>query len=211
MARVNFHPRSLSSHFMRASKTMMVSCSCIQQLCCTFENFLDRNLAGQHCSQLLPWSYTMPTPVLEPSVMTQTGSSLLKSTGFSIGALAASALILSKHLSSRGVYWKALLLWAAPDNGVVYAVMSGINCARYWLVQGNFGLHCNSEEFSILGYTASYLIQHVCPCRQWHGPNNRHCLKKSLLWTWIGRNVLPWVRVEQVLCALCVLWVNSRI
>ena len=63
--------------------------------------------------------------------MTQTGSLLLKSTGFSIGALVANALILSKHLSSSGVHWKALLLGAAPDNGVVYAVLSGINCARY--------------------------------------------------------------------------------
>ena len=50
------------------------------------------------------------TPVLELSVMTETGSFLLKSTGFSIGDLVANALRLSKHLSSSGVHWKALLL-----------------------------------------------------------------------------------------------------
>ena len=63
--------------------------------------------------------------------MTQTGSLLLKSTDFSIGALVANALILLKHLSSSGVHWNAQWLCTKPDNGVVYTIMSGMNCARY--------------------------------------------------------------------------------
>ena len=63
--------------------------------------------------------------------MTQTGSLLLKSTGFRIGILETIALMLSKHLSNSGVHWKSHLLCAKPDNGVVYAVMSGMTCARY--------------------------------------------------------------------------------
>ena len=70
--------------------------------------------------------------------MTQTSSLVLKSTGFRIGVLEANVLMLSKHLSSTGVYWNAQLLCAEPDNGVVYAVISGMNCARYWTSPRNF-------------------------------------------------------------------------
>ena len=70
--------------------------------------------------------------------MAQMGSFLLKSTGFSIGALDTSVLMLSKHLSNSRVHWKARLLCAEPDNGVVYAVMSCMNCARYHMSPRNF-------------------------------------------------------------------------
>ena len=37
-----------------------------------------------------------------------------------------------------GVHWKAQLLYAEPDNGVVYAITSGMNCARYCTSPRNF-------------------------------------------------------------------------
>ena len=76
--------------------------------------------------------------VLEPSVMTQNGSFILKSTGFMIGVLDGGALMLSKHLSNSGVHGKAQLLCAEPDNGVVYTIMFGMNCARYCTSPRNF-------------------------------------------------------------------------
>ena len=50
--------------------------------------------AGQHVSQFLPWPYMAPIPIQEPSVMTHTGSFLLKSTGFNIGDCIAITLML---------------------------------------------------------------------------------------------------------------------
>ena len=70
--------------------------------------------------------------------MTHTGSLRLKSTGFSISVLEASVLMLSKHLSSNSIHQNAQLLCATPDNGVVYTIMSGINCARYCTSPRNF-------------------------------------------------------------------------
>ena len=70
--------------------------------------------------------------------MTHTGSFLLKSTGFNIGDHIAIALILSKHLSSNGVHRKVQLFCANPDNGVVYAVISGMYSARYCTSPRNF-------------------------------------------------------------------------
>ena len=92
-------------------------------------NFFDRNPAGQHVSQFAPCPYTAPIPIREPSVMTHTGSFLLKSTGCNIGDCIAIALMLWKHLSSNGVHWKVQSFCANPDNGVVYAVMSGMYSA----------------------------------------------------------------------------------
>ena len=63
-------------------------------------NFFDRNPAGQHVSQLSPCPYIMPIPIWELSVMTHTGSFLLKSTGFNIGDRIAIVLMVWKHLSS---------------------------------------------------------------------------------------------------------------
>ena len=57
-------------------------------------NFFDRNPAGQHVSQFVPCPYIAPIPIQEPSVMTHTGSFLLKSTGFNIGDHVAIALML---------------------------------------------------------------------------------------------------------------------
>ena len=57
-------------------------------------NFFDRNPAGQHVSQFAPCLYIAPIPVRELSVMTHTGSFLLKSTGFHIGDRVAIALML---------------------------------------------------------------------------------------------------------------------
>ena len=57
-------------------------------------NFFDRNPAGRHVSQFAPCPYIAPIPVQEPSVMTQFGSFLLKSTGFNIGDCVAIALML---------------------------------------------------------------------------------------------------------------------
>ena len=101
-------------------------------------NFLDRNPAGRHVSQLVPCLYIAPIPVREPSVMTHTGSFLLKSTGFNIDDHIAIALMLWKHLSSSGVHWKVQLFCADPDNGVVYAIMSGMYNARYCTSPRNF-------------------------------------------------------------------------
>ena len=56
--------------------------------------FFDRNPAGQHVSQLLACPYITPIPIWEPSVMTHTGSFLLKSTGFNIGDHIAIPLML---------------------------------------------------------------------------------------------------------------------
>ena len=86
-------------------------------------NSLDRNPAGWHVSQLFPWSYMALIPVWELSVMTHTGSFLLKSTGFNIGNRIAIALMLWKYLSSSGVHWKVWLFCTDPDNGVVYAII----------------------------------------------------------------------------------------
>ena len=81
--------------------------------------------------------------------MTHTGSFLLKSTSFNIGDRIDIALMLWKHLSSSGVHWKVRLFCADPDNGVVYAIMSGMYNASIVLVQETFGLHYNFGEFSI--------------------------------------------------------------
>ena len=89
-------------------------------------NFFDRNAAGRHVSQFAPCSYIALIPVREPSVMTYTGSFLLKSTGFNIGNHIAIALMLWKHLSSSSVHWKVQLFCANPDNSVVYAIISGM-------------------------------------------------------------------------------------
>ena len=48
-------------------------------------NFFDRYPAGQHLSQFAPYPYIAPISIRELSVMTHTGSFLLKSTGFNIG------------------------------------------------------------------------------------------------------------------------------
>ena len=101
-------------------------------------NFFDRNPAGRHVSQLAPCPYIALIPVREPSVMTHTGSFLLKSTGFNIGDRIAIALMLWKHLSSNSVHWKVQLFCANPDNRVVYAVMSGMYNARYCTSPRNF-------------------------------------------------------------------------
>ena len=79
-------------------------------------NFFDRNPAGWHVSQLAPCPYIAPIPIQELSVMTHTGSFLLKSTGFNIGDHIAIALMLWKHLSSSGVHWKVQLFCADPDR-----------------------------------------------------------------------------------------------
>ena len=86
-------------------------------------NFFDRNPAGQHVSQFAPCLYIAPIPIQEPSVMTHTGSFLLKSTSFNIGDHVAITLMLLKHLSSNSVHWKVQLFCANPDNGVVYAIV----------------------------------------------------------------------------------------
>ena len=112
-------------------------------------NFFDRNPAGRHVSQLAPCPYIAPIPIQELSVMTHTGSFLLKSTGFNIGDCIAIALMLWKHLSSNGVHWEVQLFCADPDNRVVYAVMSGMYSARYCTSPRNFGLHYSFGEFSI--------------------------------------------------------------
>ena len=101
-------------------------------------NFFDRNPAGRHVSQLAPCPYIAPIPIQELSVMTHTGSFLLKSTGFNIGDRIAIALMLWKHLSSNGVHWEVQLFRADPDNRVVYAVMSGMYSARYCTSPRNF-------------------------------------------------------------------------
>ena len=101
-------------------------------------NFFDRNPAGQHVSQFVPCPYIALIPIQEPSVMTHTGSFLLKSTGFNIGDHIAIALMLWKHLSSNDVHWKVLLFCANPDNGVVYAVISGMYNATYCTSPRNF-------------------------------------------------------------------------
>ena len=98
-------------------------------------NFFDRNPAGQHVSQFAPCPYIAPIPIQEPSVITHTGSLLLKSTGFNIGDRIAIALMLWKDLSRYGVHWKVWLFCAEPDNSVVYAVISGMYSVRY--CQGN--------------------------------------------------------------------------
>ena len=101
-------------------------------------NFFDRNPAGQHVSQFAPCPDIALIPIWEPSVMTHTGSFLLKSTGFNIGDRIAIALMLWKHLSSNSVHWKVQLFCADPDNNVVYAVMSGMYNARYCTSLRNF-------------------------------------------------------------------------
>ena len=70
--------------------------------------------------------------------MTHTGSFLLKSTGFNIGDRIAITFMLWKHLSSNGVHWQVQLFCANPDNGVVYAIMSGMYNARYCTSPRNF-------------------------------------------------------------------------
>ena len=101
-------------------------------------NFFDRNPAGRHVSQFMPSPYIAPIPIQELSVMTHTGSFLLKSTGFNIGDHIAIALMFWKHLSSNGVHRKVQLFCANPDNSVVYAIISGMYSARYCTSPRNF-------------------------------------------------------------------------
>ena len=86
----------------------------------------------------LLYSFTFNNAIQELSVMTRTGSFLLKSTGFNIGDCIAITLMLWKHLSSRGVHWKVQLFCADPDNGVVYTVIYGMYSARYCPSPRNF-------------------------------------------------------------------------
>ena len=81
-------------------------------------NFFDRNPTGQHVSQFVPCPYITPIPIQYLSVMTHTGSFLLKSTGFNIGDCIAITLMLWKHVSSNSVHWKVCfksLLWLSRD------------------------------------------------------------------------------------------------
>ena len=96
-------------------------------------NFFDINPAGRHVSQFAPCPYIAPIPVQELSVVTHTGSFLLKSIGFNIGDCIAITLMLWKHLSSNGVHWRVRLFCANPDNGVVYLM----KCTNKWC--GAFG------------------------------------------------------------------------
>ena len=75
--------------------------------------------------------YKAPTPDLEPLHITQIGSGLLASMGFSIGALQVSVLIDSKHLSRSGVHMNGFPLQMHIDRGDVYVVISGRKCTRY--------------------------------------------------------------------------------
>ena len=174
-------------------------------------NFFDRKPAGWHVSQLLPWPYMAPIPIQKPSVMTHTGSFLLKSTGFDIGDHIAITLMPWKHLSSRGVHWNVWLFCADPDNSVVYAIISGMYSAGIALVQETFGLHYNSRELSIPLFTASCLIWHVCHCHQWHVPDNLSCLRISQVLTLISKTATLWVIGAPSLCALYALWYFASI
>ena len=101
-------------------------------------NFFERNPAGQNFSHSLPCPYMAPIPIQEQSVMTHTSSFLLKFTNFNRGDCIAIALMLWKHLSSRGVHWKVWLFCADPDNGVVYTTISGMYSTRYCTNPRNF-------------------------------------------------------------------------
>jgi len=92
---------------------------------------LDKKPTRRHVCQSGPCPNRAPTPDLDPSQMTHMGSKLLASIGLSIGDLQASVLMDSKHLCSRGIHTNGQLFLAHSDSGEVYAVMSGMNWARY--------------------------------------------------------------------------------
>ena len=140
--------------------------------------------------------------------MTHTGSFLLKSTGFNIGYRIAIALMLWKHLSSSGVHWKVWLFCTDPDNGVVYAIISGMYSARYCTTPRNFWICYNFREFSIPWFATFYPTWHVCHCCQWHVPDSRSCLRISQVLTLINKIATLWVIGALSLCAICswMLW-----
>ena len=143
--------------------------------------------------------------------MTHTGSFLLKSTGFNIGNCIAITLMLWNHLSSSGVHWKVWLFCADPDNGVVYAIISGMYSAGIALVQGIFGLHYSFREFSIPRFAAFYPIWHVCHCCQWHVPDSWSCLRISQVLTLISKIATLWDVGVLSLCALYALRCSESI
>ena len=166
-----------------AVRTVIVLC--VQWLCCAYSDCavcswisLIEILFVNMCP--IPWPYMALIPIWELSVMTHTGSFLLKSTGFNIGNHIAITLMLWKHLSSSSVHWKVWLFCTDPDYGVVYAVISGMYSAR----------HCISP------------IQHVYRCHQGHVPDNLSCLRISQVLTLINRTVTLWVIGALSWCAL---------
>ena len=125
---VSDHCKLSTQKFILPFHESFQDCKCLVFMCTV--NFFDRNPAGRHVSQFAPCPYIALISIQVLSVMTHTGSFLLKSTGFNIGNCLAIALMLWKHLSSNGVHWKVWLFCANPDNRVVYAVMSGMYSTR---------------------------------------------------------------------------------
>ena len=174
-------------------------------------NFFDRNPAGWHMSQFAPCPYIALIPIWESTVMTHTGSFLLKSTGFNIGDHIAIALMLESIYpvavsTGRFSYFVLILIMVWYTPSYLACIVPGIVP-----VQGIFGLCYNFREFSIPWFAAFYLIQHVCHCHQWHVPDNQFYLRINQAWILTNRTVTLWVVEALSLCALYALGYSKSI
>ena len=151
-------------------------------------NFFDRKPAGWHVSQLLPWPYMALIPIWEPSVMTHTGSFLLKSTGFNIGDRIYPVEV------STGRFGCFVLTLTMVQYMPLYLACIVPDIA---LVQETFGLCYNFRDFSIPWFTTF--------------PDSRPCLRISQVLTSIDRIATLWVIGALSLCALYALGCSESI
>ena len=89
---------------------------------------MGKKIKGNGYAEVVPLTLTIygSYSALGPSVITQMNLGLLLSMGFNIGALYASVLILSKHLSNEGIHSNRWPFLTQPNRGVVYALISGM-------------------------------------------------------------------------------------
>ena len=102
------------------------------------------NPAGLHVFHLGPCLYSDLTPYSEASQMSQIDSGFERLIGLNIGYLHASALIVWKQVLWMSLHWNGWPFHWIPVNGMIYAEMSGMNCARYSTRPTNF---CTSFKF----------------------------------------------------------------
>ena len=102
------------------------------------------NPAGLHVFQLGPCSYSDLTPYSEASQTSQINSGFEGSMGLNIRYLHASALIVWKQVLWMSLHWNGWPFLWIPVNGMLYAEMSSMNCARYSTRPTNF---CTSFKF----------------------------------------------------------------
>ena len=139
------------------------------------------NPAGRHVCHSGPCPYTAPIPDDEASHITQIGSVIDGSIGFSIGVLHARAFIDSKHLSCMGRHSNRCPFLVIACKGPVNAETSGIKCAI-----------SSADPLEVLvHYPAGWRQSEHCRASgAFANPGDANCHSFHLLEEWAPRIVL---------------------